>query len=106
MKTYSAYVRAYYQWLLDMSNDNFFLCPQRLLASIDFMSNSRRLERVKTYSPRGQKQKKFVAPKVTYTECILTLLWADGVNRTPALLFTYNPDLDPDGRNKAQVAAL
>jgi len=43
---------------------------------------------------------------VTYTEYILTLLWADGVNRTPALLFTYNPDLDPDGRNKAQVAAL
>jgi hypothetical protein len=99
VKTYTEYVQAYYQWLLDRHNEGFFQCRKKFLGSIDFMSNSRRVERLKTFSPVGQKQKKYVGPKVTYTDCFLTLLWADGVNRTPTLLFTYNPDLDPDGRN-------
>lgn len=103
VKSYSKYMNLYYQWLLDKHNALFFHGPRKLLASIDFMSNSRRIERLKTYSPIGQKQRKFIRVKVKYTDCYLTLLWADGVNRTPALLFTYNPDLDPDGPNADKV---
>ena len=29
-------------------------------------------------------------PKPSFTNCIVTLYWADGVNRTPSVLFTYN----------------
>jgi transposase len=106
VRSYSEYIKTYYQWLLDQHNDGFFQCEKKYLGSVDFMSNSRRVERLKTYSPVGQKQQKYAGPKITYTDCFLTLLWADGVNRTPTLLFTYNPDLDPDGRNKERVAAL
>jgi hypothetical protein len=53
----------------------------------------------------GRKQQKYVGPAVVFTDCFLTILWADGINRTPTLLFTHNPDLDPDGRNAGGVAA-
>jgi hypothetical protein len=31
--------------------------------------------------------------KVTYTDSYVTLIWADGVNRTPPILFSHNPKL-------------
>lgn len=32
-------------------------------------------------------------PPRRYTNCIVTLIWADGVMRTPPIMFTYNPKL-------------
>ena len=36
-------------------------------------------------------QPKLAAGYPKYTDCIVTVLWADGVMRTPPVLFTYNP---------------
>lgn len=45
-----------------------------------------------------------------FTNCIITCVWADGVNRTPPLLFTYNSafrlDRNPTKRRTAQQAHL
>lgn len=40
-----------------------------------------------------------------YTDCIVTCIWADGVNRTPSLLFTYNPEAK-EWKGEAGVFAL
>lgn len=33
-----------------------------------------------------------------YTDCIVTLVWADGVNRTPPLAFTFNNNVTPPAK--------
>lgn len=46
----------------------------------------------------------------TYTNCILTCVWADGVNRTPAVLFTLDQrfrfDRNPTAKRNAETAYL
>lgn len=34
----------------------------------------------------------------SYTNCIVTMVWADGVNRTPPMVFTYNPDFQNENQ--------
>ncbi len=41
-----------------------------------------------------------------YTNCIITVVWADGMNRTPPMLFTYNPEFRRDRNTTARRAAL
>jgi hypothetical protein len=52
----------------------------------------------------------YAAPVSSYTNCIITYVWADGVNRTSAMLFTYNAafrcDRNPTKRRAAQVEHL
>jgi hypothetical protein len=97
------YIIQYYDWLLARAKEGFFAVPGHKLCSFDFVTNSRRRERIKTFYERGSKQAKFSRVKIIYTDTILNCVWYDGVNRTPALLFTYNPALDPDGANREQV---
>ena len=37
-----------------------------------------------------------------WTNCIVDCEWADGEKRTPAMLYTYNPEFDLDAVSKAQ----
>lgn len=72
VKTLDDYKRLYYQWLLDKHAGLAFEGPRKDMASIDFMSNSRRLERNQSFSPKGLKQPKRIALKVKYTDTYLT----------------------------------
>ena len=61
-----------------------------LFATLDFTYLSHRKTVLKSYSPRGG-----AAPKVgkiagSHTPCLLTLLWSDGIDRTPAILYTFD----------------
>jgi hypothetical protein len=53
-----------------------------------------------------------LSPEATprYTNCIVTCVWAEGVNRTPPVLYTYNAAFRRDHkrtpRRTAQVAQL
>ena len=80
-------VEKYYEWLLR----HRIVAASFLVCSIDCTFTShRRIE------PHGYARTGIDAPDISdrlpiYTNCIVTCVWADGVNRTPAVLFTYNP---------------
>lgn len=91
--TRDAYARLYYEDVLKLHNSGFFKNQPNLIYTIDATSNSRRLERETTISISGAPAPKFAAPELKYTDTYLAAVWMDGVNRTPTLMFTFNPAL-------------
>ena len=76
----------YYEWLVR----NRITVAACMACSIDFTYTSHR-----TSNPHGYSRSGEAAPEVSedipaFTNCIVTCVWADGVNRTPSVLFTYN----------------
>lgn len=71
-----------------------------LLASVDFTFTGHRTDRRVTYAPAGGAQPKSDAAIAQFTNCIVTVAWSDGINRTPPVLFTFNGQfrLDRVGR--------
>jgi transposase len=71
-----------------------------LLASVDFTFTGHRTDRRLSYAPSGGAQPKSATASSQFTNCIVTVVWSDGVNRTPPALFTLNGNfrLDRSGR--------
>lgn len=65
----------------------------QLFATVDFTYTSHRTTRFVSWSPSGLPAPKMAEKMITYTACIVTFLWSDGINRTPALAFVYNDAL-------------
>jgi transposase len=61
-----------------------------LLASVDFTFTGHRSERRLSYTPTGGAQPKSSGANSQFTNCIVTVVWSDGVNRTPPAIFTFN----------------
>lgn len=61
-----------------------------LLASVDFTFTGHRSDRRLSYAPAGGAQPKSGDANSQFTNCIVTVVWSDGVNRTPPALFTFN----------------
>ena len=61
-----------------------------LLASVDFTFTGHRTDRRVTYAPAGGAQPKSSTAITQFTTCMVTVVWSDGVNRTPPVLFTFN----------------
>lgn len=61
-----------------------------LLASVDFTFTGHRTDRRLSYAPAGGSQPKSSGGNSKFTNCIITVVWSDGVNRTPPVLFTFN----------------
>lgn len=84
--------------------------PRSKLCSIDFAFTGHRKDLRSSWSPVGGAQPKSGTAVSTYTNCIITCVWADGKNRTPAMLFTYDQkfrrDRSPTEKRKAEVAYL
>ena len=74
----------------------------KLLVSLDFTYTGHRTDRRSGFAPIGGAQPKSSTALVDFTNCIVTAVWSDGVNRTPAVLFTYNSKfrLDRVGRKQ------
>ena len=74
----------------------------KLLVSLDFTYTGHRTDRRSGFAPIGGAQPKSSNALVDFTNCIITAVWSDGVNRTPAVLFTYNSRfrLDRVGRKQ------
>ncbi len=60
------------------------------MASIDFTYTGHRTEHRVSYSTSVAEQPKSDISISRFTNCIITVVWADGVNRTPPVLFTLN----------------
>ncbi len=61
-----------------------------LLASVDFTFTGHRTDRRVSYAPAGGAQPKSSTTITRFTNGIVTVVWSDGVNRTPPVLFTCN----------------
>lgn len=80
------------------------------LCSVDCTFTGHRSERRTSFAPRGGPQPMVVDNSSNFTNCIVTNVWGDGENRTPAKLYTYNPafrkDRNPTEIRRQQVAHL
>ena len=61
-------------------------CPRSLLCSVDFTFTSHRTDRVLSYALKGGPRPKSESSISRYTNCIVTCVWADGIDRTPSVL--------------------
>ena len=61
-----------------------------LVASVDFTFTGHRTDRRLSYAPTGGCQPKSNTACSQFTNCIVTVVWSDGINRTPPALFTLN----------------
>lgn len=91
-----------WQWVRAQRSARLFATPHHLLASIDFAFTGHRTERSATFATRGTAQPRSSASITKYTNCIVTVVWADGNNRTPPLLFTYNQEFRRDRKRTAR----
>lgn len=66
------------------------------LCSIDFTFTGHRTDKRSGFGIRGGASPMEATPISRFTNCIVTCLWADGKNRTPPMLFTYNPKFRRD----------
>ncbi len=105
----AALARLAWEWVDTRQKGNVFKEPHRL-CSIDFTYTSHRSNKPSSFAPSGGAQPKVNVHLTSYTNCIVTCVWADGRNRTPPVLFTYNQDFRLDrpstARRIAQVAHL
>lgn len=79
----------YWNWVIIQNFRARRIKPDKF-ASIDFTFTGHRTERGSGYAPKGGPQPMVADSISRYTNCIITVEWADGINRTPPMLFTYN----------------
>lgn len=80
--------------------------PRSKLASIDFTFTGHRTERASGFGIKGGAQPMQAAPISKFTNCIVTCVWADGINRTPPILYTLNPNFRRDRNLTARRSQL
>jgi transposase len=98
--------RQLWDWVHTQRKEGIFDVHRSLLASIDFTFTGHRTERSSSFASQGGSQPMLGASISPYTNCIVTVVWADGMNRTPPMLFTYNPDFRQDRNTTARRATL
>jgi transposase len=72
------------------------------LCSIDFTFTGHRTERRSGFGVKGGAQPMESLQISKYTNCIVTVVWADGKNRTPPVCFTYNQNFRIDRKSTAR----
>lgn len=97
-------------WEWRKTHAGLFNMQRHLLASIDFCFTGHRTDMHTSFSAAGEAQPKSSRATTRYTNCIVTAVFADGQNRCPPVLFTYNPafrrDRSPTARRLEQIAHL
>lgn len=78
-------------WVNEMRIKNIWSWAPSKLCSIDFLYTGHRTDRRTTFTQTGSAQPVADISISNYTNTIITCIWADGKNRTPPILFTYNP---------------
>jgi hypothetical protein len=76
--------------------------PPSKLCSIDFTFTGHRTERRASFGIKGGAQPMEALKTSRFTNCIITCVWADGKNRTPPVLFTYNQEFRLDRPSTAR----
>ncbi len=95
-----------WDWIQTQRKKGIFDVHRNRLASIDFTFTGHRTERSSSFASQGGAQPVLGASISPYTNCIITVVWADGMNRTPPMLFTYNPEFRRDRNITARRTPL
>lgn len=98
--------RQLWDWVQTQRKEGIFDVHRSLLASIDFTFTGHRTEKSSSFASQGGSQPMLGSSISPYTNCIVTVVWADGMNRTPPMLFTYNPEFRRDRNTTARRATL
>jgi len=98
--------RQLWDWVQTQRKEGIFDGHRSLLASIDFTFTGHRTERCCSFASQGGSQPMLGTSVSSYTNCIVTVVWADGMNKTPPMLFTYNPGFRRDRNPTARRAVL
>lgn len=83
-------VEILWKWVDEMRIEGIWAWVPSKLCSIDFLYTGHRTDRISTFVQSGSAQPIADRSISSYTNCIITCVWADGKNRTPPMLFTYN----------------
>ena len=70
-------------WIDDQRESGVLNTPRQLLCSIDFTFTGHRTDRQTTFASTGNSQPHEYKDISSFTNCMVTCVWADGVNRTP-----------------------
>jgi hypothetical protein len=97
------YVEEYYNCVKKLRDEAFFDWDPKKIVAVDCCTNSRRLEREKTISMVGAKQKKMSANRPTYTNTYVVAVCLKDSGQYPALMFTHDPAFDPAGPRAKEV---
>jgi transposase len=89
------------QWISGVLNT-----PRERICSIDLVFTGHRTDHLTGYRVKGLAQGKAARSISRFTNCNVTLVWADGVNRTPAVLYTLNADFRRDRSATARRSRL
>jgi transposase len=98
--------RQLWDWIEHQRQEGLFNTNRSHLASIDFTFTGHRTERNFSFASQGGAQPLLGKSLSSYTNCIVTVVWADGINRTPPMLFTYNPGFRRDRSTTVRRATL
>ena len=97
------YAQEYLNFLLHLNNLEFFKYDKSKIICLDFVTNSYRLDRQKTISMKGGKQRKFNQSKVQYTDSYLVpAAMKEGLG-LKAIIYTFNPVFYPRGTRSEEV---
>lgn len=98
--------RQLWDWVQVQRQKGIFDVHRSLLASIDFTFTGHRTSIRSSFASRGGSQPMLGASISPCAYCIVTVVWADGMNRTPPMLFTYNPGFRRDRNTTALRSTL
>ena len=93
------------EWLQRYHADGFPAMEPQKLWCTDGVTDSLRVERIHRYGKKNGGQRKCRTPKKVFTSTFLPMVNAVGQQLVSAI-DTYDPDLDPNGRNGYNVWAL
>lgn len=79
-----------WNWIYKIRRDGLFTTNGSKLCSIDFVFTSHRSDRRTTFAQKNTPTPKSSKDIPKYTNCILTCIWKDGINRNPPMLFTIH----------------
>ena len=84
-------IEMYWNWIHKSKIDGTLTTSGHRLCSIDFVFTSHRTTKRTSFALMGGPKPRSSKSISKYTNCVVTCVWADGVNRTKPMLFTLNP---------------
>lgn len=85
----------YMAFIAEMKDKHKFFTEPENIRSIDVTYTKRPTEKTQTWSPEGSGKMKSSKKVKLYTDAIVTMISADGMNHTPCILYTHNPKMAP-----------
>ena len=89
-------VEVAWNFVADLRRARVWLTVPQLICSMDFTLTSHRNDQLMSFGMVGAENPELGKGLSPYTNCILTCIWPDGVNRTPCIMWTFNPEFRVD----------